>query len=153
MNELEGLYQEIILDHAKSPRKKLKLMEPAARAMAFNPLCGDEACLQAVVRDGKVQSMAFEGKGCAISQATSSMLCEKLTGRPLDEALSIAGDVIAVAKGESLDEARQERLGELMALSGVSAYPMRVKCATMPARAALEAMRMPIGETREVDDE
>ncbi len=125
---LDDLYREIILDHYRSPRHKGRVENPDLTARGYNPLCGDDIELTLRVSDGVIEQVAFDGHGCSISQASASMLTEAITGRRLDYALSLAGDVRAMFTGGQVDP---EQLGDLEALQGVNRYPIRIKCATL----------------------
>ena len=125
---LDDLYREIILDHYRSPRHKGRVENPDLTARGYNPLCGDDIELTLKVSDGVIEQVAFDGHGCSISQASASMLTEAITGRRLDYALALAGDVRALFTGGQVDP---EQLGDLEALQGVTRYPIRIKCATL----------------------
>ena len=113
-------------------------MQPADRTIeASNPLCGDEIDLTVRLRDGGVDAVGFEGRGCSISQASASMLCEAVTGMAVDEATVLAETFRAMLQGED----SSEDLGDLEALRGVRAYPVRVKCAALAWNALLAALQ------------
>ena len=132
----DDLYREIILDHYRNPRHR-KAVEPADHHVeANNPLCGDEIDLSFRVRDGAVEAIGFTGRGCSISQASASMLCESLTGMQLTDAEALTERFRAMLQGDEVDA----DLGDLEALRGVRAYPVRVKCATLPWNAFLEGL-------------
>jgi nitrogen fixation protein NifU and related proteins len=139
---LRELYQDIILDHSRHPRHFGALAEHNHMAEGHNPLCGDRVRVYLQVDDkDRIADVSFEGKGCAISVASASLMTEMLKGRTIEEANSLMGGFLNLVKGEdagSLDADDKERL-EVMA--GVSAFPMRVKCATLAwhaMKAALE---------------
>ena len=137
MNELRELYQEVILDHNRSPRNYGQLEDSTSSAHGDNPLCGDtiEVYLQLV--DGRVKQAAFQGSGCAISTASASLMTEAVTGLSLEDAESLFGSFTALVKGEEGGE--RATLGKLTVFQGVREFPMRVKCATLcwhTARAA-----------------
>ncbi len=140
---LEELYQEIILDHYRSPRGRGRLPRPTARVHHHNPLCGDEILLDVEVSDGKVVGIAFEGQGCSISQASASMMTEAVRGKTVEEAADLAEEVRLVMHGKPADE---ERLGEVAALEGVRRFPVRVKCALLAWMALLDALGVKPGE-------
>jgi len=142
---LRELYQDIILDHSRHPRHFGPLTDASHVAEGHNPLCGDKVKIYlAVDANERITDVTFEGKGCAISVASASLMTEMLEGRTVTEAESLMGGFLRLVKGEavqSLDEEDRERL-EVMA--GVSAFPMRVKCATLAwhaMKAALEGER------------
>lgn len=130
---LEELYQEIILDHNRRPRNFGRLEAANRRASGDNPLCGDRLDLEVEVSDGRVEGIAFEGSGCAISTASASLMTEAVKGRPLEEVETLAGRFQDLMRGAGLDPGGPpgDELGQLAALAGVRAFPMRVKCATL----------------------
>lgn len=141
MTDLRSLYQEMIVDHGKSPRNFGTL--PAAKYCqeGYNPLCGDQLTLYVDERDGVLHALSFEGKGCAISMASASLMTEVLAGKTRDEAEKLfdAFHQLVTAQGHSL--LAQEDLGKLMVFNNVAAFPARVKCATLAwhtLKAALE---------------
>jgi nitrogen fixation NifU-like protein len=132
----DDLDREIILDHYRNPRHK-HAVQPADRVVeASNPLCGDEISLSVRLREGAVEAIGFAGQGCSISQASASMLCESVLGRPVTAAAALAQSFRGVMQGDDVSE----DLGDLDALRGVRAYPVRVKCATLAWNALLEAL-------------
>jgi nitrogen fixation NifU-like protein len=146
MSDLRDLYQEVILDHSKNPRN-FRHIDPANReAKGHNPLCGDQLRIWVLVEDGRIKDVSFEGRGCAISVASASMMTDMLKGRTEAEAEEIFKRFHAVVTGEEdigNDDAEDTDggLGKLRALAGVRDYPMRVKCATLAwhtLKAALE---------------
>ena len=143
---LRELYQDIILDHSRHPRHFGPLADANHVAEGHNPLCGDKVKIYLVVdASGRIADVSFEGKGCAISVASASLMAEMLKGRSVTEAERLMGGFLHLVKGEdarTLGEDDRERL-EVMA--GVSAFPMRVKCATLAwhaMKAALEGERL-----------
>jgi nitrogen fixation protein NifU and related proteins len=124
---LEKLYQEAILAHYKRPRNRGRLDPHTHHAEGLNPSCGDELELFMNVEDGVVTDIKFVGEGCAISQASASMLTEAVKGKPVADALGLSQKFKAMIRGEAPDPA----LGELQALQGVAKLHARVKCATL----------------------
>src|SRR6202049_186313 len=132
----DDLYREIILDHYRNPRHHHTVV-PADRVIeANNPLCGDEIDLSYRLDNGTVAAIGFTGRGCSISQASASMLCESVTGMDVDAAERLAVSFRAMLKGDVVSD----DLGDLEALRGVRAYPVRVKCATLAWNALLQAL-------------
>ena len=129
MSELDELYQEVILDHNRSPRNFCRLDNATHHAVGHNPLCGDHVDIYLQIEDGVISDISFEGNGCAISKASASLMTERIKGLSLDEASELYTDIHNVLKGEK--DIDPDRLGKLAALSGVSEFPMRVKCATL----------------------
>ncbi|MDH3239716.1 MAG: SUF system NifU family Fe-S cluster assembly protein [Alphaproteobacteria bacterium] len=130
MSDLRDLYQEVILDHSRSPRN-FGHHEPSNReAKGNNPLCGDKFTVYALVEDGIVKDVSFEGRGCAISTASASLMTELVKGKTEEQAKAMFEcfhQLVTADKDEPLDEA----LDKLNVLAGVRGYPMRVKCATL----------------------
>lgn len=133
---LQDLYQEIILDHAKHPRNAGTLDGATHVADGHNPLCGDQLRVYLRVGNGRVEDIRFDGKGCAISTAASSMMSELVKGKTPGEAAALLAAFLHVVKGEPADDAdiAEDDRETLAVLGGVSQYPMRVKCATLPWR-------------------
>jgi nitrogen fixation NifU-like protein len=135
----DDLYREIILDHYRNPRHH-QAVDPADRVIeANNPLCGDEIDLSYRLDDGKVAAIGFIGRGCSISQASASMLCEAVTGMSVDGATQLAERFRSMLTGSG-DGSDSDDIGDLEALRGVRAYPVRVKCATLVWNALLEGL-------------
>ncbi len=132
---LRELYQEVILDHGRHPRQFGKLAGANREAEGRNPLCGDEVHLYLIVDgDNRISDVRFEGKGCAISVASTSMMMELVKGKKVEDALALGEAFVHLAKGEALNGAAvmAEDIERLQIMSGVSQFPMRVKCATLP---------------------
>ena len=130
MPELDELYQELILDHAKRPRN-FRVPEGAdRRAEGFNRLCGDRITLFLRLEDGVVRDAGFQGAGCAIFTASASLLTEAVKGKSEQQAEDLFRRFHALVTGHA-DQAQMETLGKLAAFGGVSAYPVRVKCASL----------------------
>jgi nitrogen fixation NifU-like protein len=133
----DDLYREIILDHYRQPRHAGRVAHADAVVEANNPLCGDEITLTLRHAGDTIDEVAFDGRGCSISQASASMLCAAVTGMDTSDAVQLADRFRAmlVANGPATD------VGDLEALQGVKAYPVRVKCATLAWNALLQAIR------------
>lgn len=130
MSDLSQLYQEVILDHSKSPRNFRIPAHADHRAEGHNPLCGDRLSLGFTLDGDVIRDIGFQGAGCAISVASASMMTEALEGRTTREAGELFDEfhALVTGKGESADA---DRLDKLAVFAGVAAYPMRVKCATL----------------------
>lgn len=126
---LEDLYKEVILDHYKSPRNKRELPGAELSCSKNNPLCGDEITVMAHLEDGRVAAVAFQGRGCSISQASASMMTEAITGKPRKDVERLVEDFRQMMEGGL--EPTEEELGDLVALKGVVKYPVRIKCAVL----------------------
>ena len=140
--DLGDLYQEVIIDHSRRPRNFRELEGATGTAEGINPLCGDELTLYVKLADGRIADIAFQGAGCAISQASASLMTTALKGKTEEQALALFGHVHAMLTEGPNGEAGQAELGKLAVLSGVWEFPMRVKCATLAwhtLRSALEA--------------
>ncbi len=151
--DLRDLYQEIILDHNRSPRNRGDLPGATCEAHGNNPLCGDRVTVRVRVEDDRVEEVRFDARGCAIAVASASMMTDALAGRSLEEALDAAGQFVAGLTAPEPDGAGPdgtEDLGELAALSGVRRFPTRIKCATLPWHAFRAALR---GDRKEVTTE
>lgn len=126
--ELNALYQEVILDHNRYPRNHHALPTATAKADGYNPLCGDCVTVYLSVQDSRLEAVSFEGKGCAISQASASMMTELVMGKTLDEANDLFQSFVRLLTSES---DAIPSLHKLNVLLGVKQYPARVKCATL----------------------
>ena len=130
---LRELYQEVILDHSRHPRHFGKLERATNQAQGYNPLCGDRVTVYLIVgQDGRITDIRFEGKGCAISQASASLMTDMIVGRSVAEAEKLMGGFLNLVKGEQVRDLNDEDRERLDVMAGVSAFPMRVKCATLP---------------------
>ncbi len=125
--ELQALYRELILDHARSPRNFGKLKDATHQAEGINPLCGDKLKLYIDINDDRISGVQFEGSGCAISVASASLLTETVVGMTTAEAIQQFTVVVDTLTGN----ASSADLGKLTALLGVREFPSRVKCATL----------------------
>ncbi|NNM81859.1 MAG: SUF system NifU family Fe-S cluster assembly protein [Burkholderiales bacterium] len=130
MSEMRALYQEVILDHNKKPRNWGAIDGANRHAEGHNPLCGDHVKLTMNVAEGKIESIAFEGVGCAICKASASMMTGAVKGKPVEEADLLVEEFRGMATG-SLDP-EQSHLGRLKVFAGVRDLPSRVKCAILP---------------------
>jgi nitrogen fixation NifU-like protein len=149
MNELRELYQEVILDHSKRPRNFGEMADADLRAEGFNPLCGDRATVYLKMDGDRVERVGFHGAGCSISTASASMMTEALRGKTRREVEAlferfhelITADPLRTGKGAAPE------LGKLAVFSGVSEFPVRVKCASLPwhtLKAALSGGGAPV---------
>ena len=152
--DLKQLYQDIILEHGKSPRNLGKCEGYSHEAKGYNPLCGDKVHVYLKLDNGKkVESLTFEGEGCAISLASASIMTELVKGKSFEEAKEIMDAFFKMKKDTSeiqsnyLDEDQKTKL---MSLSGVKQFPMRVKCATLSWHTLNSAIK---GKKEEVNTE
>jgi nitrogen fixation NifU-like protein len=131
-DHLRELYQEVILDHSRHPRHFGKLADANRVGEGHNPLCGDRVKLYLCVGpDDRIADVAFEGKGCAISQASASLMTQMIKGRTVAEAETLMEGFLHIVKGEMVDGIATTDREYLDVMAGVSAFPMRVKCATL----------------------
>ena len=137
---IQAMYQELILDHYRRPRNKGEL-EGEHRTIAMkNPLCGDEVYLHLSVEDEKVADISFTGRGCSISQAAASMITQAVKGKTAEEAEALGVRYREMIMGD-VTAAQDKSLGQLRALSGVSKFPARVKCALLAWNALEEGLK------------
>jgi nitrogen fixation NifU-like protein len=129
--QLDNLYQEVILDHYKNPQNKKLATDNDAQVHHINPSCGDEVTLGVKLDGEKVASINWEGVGCSISQASTSIMSDLLIGKTLVEAAAISEDFLHLMQSKGSEEGDPEVLEDAVALSGVSKYPARIKCALL----------------------
>lgn len=143
--DLEELYQSVILDHSRRPRNFGELPKAAVRVHGDNPSCGDEIHLAVELGEsGELQDLKFTGHGCAISQASASLMTMKLKGKARADAASILHDFEELVTGRQEEGATS--LGDLRVFRGVRKFPQRVKCAMLPWRALQQALELGRGE-------
>ncbi len=141
MSDLRELYQEVILDHSKRPRNFSRPTDANRHARGDNPLCGDKVTVFLRVEDGRVKDVGFEGRGCAISMASASMMTEIVKGKTEAEARAIFESFHNEMTGKSMCHgAAAGELDKLTVLSGVREYPMRVKCCTLSWHTLMAAL-------------
>ena len=131
MMQLDNLYQEVILDHYKNPQNKTLASDNDAQVHHVNPSCGDEVTLGVKLDGEKVASINWEGVGCSISQASTSIMSDLLTGTSLKEATAISEEFLQLMQSKGSIEGNPDVLEDAVALSGVSKYPARIKCALL----------------------
>jgi len=132
MSDPRELYQQVIIEHNKKPRNFGKLEPCTHQAHGLNPLCGDDIEITLVIENGIVQDLKFQGHGCAISQASSSLMTTNIKGKPVSEAEQMVEEFRAMIRG-TLDPTKDANiLGRLSLFQGVKDLPSRVKCAVLP---------------------
>lgn len=131
MPNLRELYQEIILDHSKSPRNFGEMLRSSHKAEGYNPLCGDRLTLFLRVENDVVEDARFKGSGCAISTASASMMTEAVKGKSIKEAKRLFEEFHDLLTKENHHGENGEHLGKLKIFAGVREFPTRVKCATL----------------------
>jgi len=131
-DSLRELYQEVILDHSRHPRHFGPLDHATHTGEGHNPLCGDRVKVHlSVDGEGRIKDIKFEGRGCAISQASASLMTDMLAGRTVAEAETLMSGFLHLVKGEDASALAGDDAERLAVMAGVSAFPMRVKCATL----------------------
>ena len=142
--DLKELYQDIILEHGKSPRNFGKCIGHNHEAKGHNPLCGDQVHVYLKLNEKKnVENLTFEGSGCAISMASTSIMTELVKGKSFETAKEIINDFLNMIKSGSVMTTKdldEDQKTKIMSLSGVKQYPMRVKCATLSWHTLISAM-------------
>jgi nitrogen fixation NifU-like protein len=146
MADLRDLYQEVILEHSKAPRNYRQLVAANHHAEGFNPLCGDHFTVYLELEGDAIRDVSFQGSGCAISKASASMMTQAVKGKSKAEASKLFHTFHKlVTTGQA--NGNQSDLGKLAVFSGVSEFPVRVKCATLAwhtLQAALEGKQDPV---------
>ena len=152
--DLKDLYQDIILEHGKNPRNFGKCDGHNHTAKGYNPLCGDQVEIYLKVdKEKNVNEVSFEGSGCAISMASTSIMTELVKGKSLDIAKEIITEFFNMIKSGSemkTKDLNEDQKIKIMSLSGVKKYPMRVKCATLSWHTLISALD---GKNKEVNTE
>jgi nitrogen fixation NifU-like protein len=137
MSDLSELYQQVILDHNKRPRNRGKLPKANRVAHGDNPSCGDQCTVYLKLDGDRISDISFDGSGCAISQASASLMTTLLKGKTIAEAEALYGkfhDIVTSGK-------EPEEISDIAAFAGVHAFPARIKCATLGWHAALNAVK------------
>ncbi|MBO0735313.1 MAG: SUF system NifU family Fe-S cluster assembly protein [Alphaproteobacteria bacterium] len=145
MMDLRELYQEIILDHGRHPRNFRVIETPTHSAQGHNPLCGDRVTVYLTLEGDRIADVSFQGRGCAISTAAASLMTEVLKGKTVADASALFAQFHSRVTGgpasDELPEPLAEDMERLEPLTGVKAYPARVKCATLSWHALEAALR------------
>ncbi len=131
MDDLDDVYNELIMEHSMNSYNKKNLDNANYCEIGHNPNCGDEITLELKLNNGTIEDMAFSGHGCAISQASTSIMIDTLKGKTISEAKSIIETFIGMIKREITDETELEKLEDAIAFKNVSHMPARVKCALL----------------------
>jgi nitrogen fixation protein NifU and related proteins len=152
---LDALYQEIILDHYKNPHHK-GLREPyEAEVHHVNPTCGDEVTmrvhLSGAAGDAVVEDVSYDAEGCSISQAATSVMADLVIGKPLSQALAVHESFLTLMQGRGGVEPDEEVLEDGIAFAGVAKFPARIKCALLSWMAWKDATNQILGSTRPVE--
>ena len=145
MMDLRELYQDIILDHGRHPRNFRTIEHPTHFAQGYNPLCGDRVMIYLTLDGDRITDLSFQGRGCAISTAAASLMTEILRGKTINDARALFAQFHARVTGgeptEALTEPLADEMERLEPLTGVKAYPARVKCATLSWHALEAALK------------
>ncbi len=140
MDEIDALYEEVILDHNKNPRNFGVLEEATHKAVGHNPLCGDHIEIYLNVQNGVVKDVKFKGVGCAISKASASIMTTVLKGKTLAEIQSLFDEFHRTLTSKVDEPVNTEKLGKLAVFAGVRNFPVRVKCATLAWHTLIDAL-------------
>jgi nitrogen fixation protein NifU and related proteins len=140
-NELRELYQQVILDHNKSPRNFRVIENANHYSEGYNPLCGDRIDIYLDVEHGIVKDISFQGKGCAISKASASLMSSMVKGKPVEEAEKLFEKFHDLITGKLGDNPDTEELGKLAVFAGVRDFPARVKCASLAWHTMINALK------------
>ncbi len=132
MSALRELYQQVILDHNRNPRNFREMADATGKIEGYNPLCGDHYTVFVRLEGDRIADISFTGAGCAISKASASVMSSVLRGKTRKEAERLFRDFHGLVTGTQASEEEIERLGKLAAFAGVSEFPARVKCASLP---------------------
>ncbi len=144
--DLKDLYQDVIVDHNRSPRNFRRIADASRTLEGFNPLCGDKLTLYLKLDGDRISDLSFEGSGCAISVASASLMTERVKGKTVREAEHLFDRMHDLLTRDNVN-ADLEPLGKLAALSGVRAYPSRVKCASLCWHTLKTALEQPEKQT------
>jgi nitrogen fixation NifU-like protein len=149
---MESMYQDIILDHYKHPQHRGLPESFDAEVHHVNPTCGDEVTLRVRVTDGRIAELGWDGEGCSISQASTSVMSELVSGKPITDAIALEEKFLALMQSRGtaeLTEAEADELEDAVAFEGVSKYPARVKCALLGWMAMKSAVASAQGQSDE----
>jgi nitrogen fixation NifU-like protein len=131
MADLRALYQEVVLDHSKHPHNFRAIEDASRSAQGYNPLCGDKVTLYVKLEGERIADLSFQGTGCAISTASASILTQVLKGKTREEAEALFERFHDLVTGKAARDGKGPELGKLAVFSGISEFPVRVKCATL----------------------
>ena len=142
--QLDSLYQEVILDHYKNPSHKKLNSTYTCQVHHVNPSCGDEVTLNLELLGDKVSTISWDGIGCSISQASTSIMCDLIDGKPQDEVFAIIDHFVTMMQSKGKEKGDEAILEDGVALSGVSQFPARIKCALLGWMACKDALSQAI---------
>jgi nitrogen fixation NifU-like protein len=138
----DDLYRGIILEHYRSPRNQGRLGAPAVATRGSNPLCGDEVELSLAIEGGRIAAVAFQGRGCSISQASASLMTEGIKGKTVADVTALLGRFQSMLTDADASAPADAPLGDLDALQGVRRYPVRVRCALLAWNVLQEGLEL-----------
>lgn len=138
--DLNAIYTQLIMEHNKSGHNKGSLPEPDLVERGHNPSCGDDISLEIKLNGNIIENASFTGHGCAISQASTSMMIDLVKGLPIEEALELVELFIGMIKKENIEEDKLEKLEDAIVLQNISNMPARVKCAVLAWHTLKEAL-------------
>jgi nitrogen fixation NifU-like protein len=145
--ELDSLYQEVILDHYKNPSHKKLSPVPTISVHHVNPSCGDEITLNLILDGSTVKDVSWDGVGCSISQASTSIMTELMIGKEVPQALAVVSEFTELMQSKGTLTGNEETLDDAVALAGVSKFPARVKCALLGWMAFKDATMQATGKS------
>jgi len=146
--DVTEMYQDIILDHYRE-KHHAGLREPYdAKVHHVNPSCGDELTLRAHLMDGRIADVSYQADGCSISQASASIMADLVIGRPVEDALALYDDFLAMMEAQGQGTPDEDRLEDAIAFQGVAQFPGRVKCAMLAWSALRDALFRATGATK-----
>ncbi len=140
MNELQELYQQVILDHNKNPRNFGTIDCATNRAEGHNPLCGDQIDITAVIENGLIKELKFSGSGCAISKASASIMTTLVVGKTIEEAKQLFDVFHKIVTADIHDRIETLEIGKMAVFAGVREFPARVKCASLAWHTMIKAL-------------
>ena len=140
MHELKELYQQVILDHNKNPRNFGEMKQCTNYAAGHNPLCGDNIDVFAIIRDGIIQELKFNGSGCAISKASASIMTTLVVGKTIEEAKGLFDEFHRIVTADMNVQLDTLELGKMAVFCGVREFPARIKCASLAWHTMIQAL-------------
>ncbi len=138
--DLNAIYTEIILEHSQSSHNKRQLQWPDCQERGYNPSCGDDITLELKLEQNRIAEAAFTGAGCAISQASTSIMIDLINDKPVGEALGLANTFLDMIKKQITEDSELEVLEDAVAFKNISNMPARVRCAVLAWRTLMEAI-------------
>jgi len=140
MNEIQELYQQVILDHNKNPRNYGEIADATNIAEGHNPLCGDHIKITAIIENDIIKDLKFKGSGCAISKASASIMSTLVIGKTVEEAKKLFNVFHKIVTSDIRDRIETIELGKMAVFAGVREYPARVKCASLSWHTLMQAL-------------